>query len=519
MYTQCLRRAIKEIHRSATISTGQRLRCTQCPRVHKQQHVRVLLPPFPAIKRKMTLHLSDRCYCEASDTSHGALFACLQKPCLLKPRNKWQRKHSAASSSMVSPWSGKHLKKTPNQQCPKEHLLRLFQLFFFSDQHLCPWVQTSLVLQRCEFRLCCQSQRDRCVRNENFLYRFLTGCPTVQFSFYEFVTTSNVTAGLFTQISHHHWSGSTGAAVDDCCNVCPHLCSVLELALLGCQFFLSRSAGHIERSLQQIAYLWVARLLCIPSVFVPNSPRLGERAIRYRFLGDTAQNLPALVQNFISLPTGHTKQLVFAIVPGLVPIQLHGLLPELFRQFQRFTTCCNSWSVFHFSRHAEVLPEGSTRKSAAFCALHSSLLNSTLNLPLHQSFLPDTTKSSNSSHAFSRTGLASNSSAPSTSRTRDLASIWLRKKFTSAEIRYWAPSLRSQSSSCHDTHLLPRWLASCGGPKLGWPPRFGAKEKVRPSPWYLCVFCSLLVFSFVSIDRDHLAQEQKLPARFLQIPM
>ena len=36
------------------------------------------------------------------------------------------------------------------------------------------------------------------------------------FTFYEFSTASHVIADLFTQISHHRWSRTTGAAVHDC---------------------------------------------------------------------------------------------------------------------------------------------------------------------------------------------------------------------------------------------------------------------------------------------------------------
>ena len=35
------------------------------------------------------------------------------------------------------------------------------------------------------------------------------------FTFHELVTTGIVIAGLLVQISYHHWSGTTGAAVDD----------------------------------------------------------------------------------------------------------------------------------------------------------------------------------------------------------------------------------------------------------------------------------------------------------------
>ena len=39
---------------------------------------------------------------------------------------------------------------------------------------------------------------------------------------------------------------------------------------------------------------------------------------------------------------GHTEQLVFAIVPNLVLVQLHGQLPELLLPVHEIEDCCNS---------------------------------------------------------------------------------------------------------------------------------------------------------------------------------
>ena len=113
--------------------------------------------------------------------------------------------------------------------------------------------------------------------------------------------------------------------------------------------------------------------------------------------------------DFVPLPMGHTKQLVFSIVPDLVPVQIHGLLSDLLLQSWKLRSVA-ALGQFLSSRQ---IHENSTRKSAASCFLHSSLLVSVLDAPLQQSLLPKRTRSSNSARSFSQTGLASNSSAPS----------------------------------------------------------------------------------------------------------
>ena len=55
------------------------------------------------------------------------------------------------------------------------------------------------------------------------------------FTFNEFVAAGVVIAGLFDQVSHQHWSKTTSATVDDCHDVCPHLCVVWKQMLLCCQ--------------------------------------------------------------------------------------------------------------------------------------------------------------------------------------------------------------------------------------------------------------------------------------------
>ena len=87
---------------------------------------------------------------------------------------------------------------------------------------------------------------------------------TVQFcvfTFYELVT-----AGLFVQISYQHWSGTTGSAVQDRHNVCPHLCIVWKQMLLCCQLFLKICETHGEKNSKSHVF-GVAGLQCVPGVF------------------------------------------------------------------------------------------------------------------------------------------------------------------------------------------------------------------------------------------------------------
>ena len=76
---------------------------------------------------------------------------------------------------------------------------------------------------------------------------------TVQFSiipFHEFVTTGMVVAVFIAQFSHHHWSKTAGATVDDCYNVSLQLCIVWEQVLLRCQLFLKICGAHGDQHSQ-----------------------------------------------------------------------------------------------------------------------------------------------------------------------------------------------------------------------------------------------------------------------------
>ena len=82
----------------------------------------------------------------------------------------------------------------------------------------------------------------------------------------------------------------------------------------------------------------------------------------------------------------------------------------------------------------------------------------------------------------------------------------------------------AQSSSCYDTHVVVEQRS--GRPRLGWPPRFRAKENVSPTPWYLCVFFVLCWSSalcpYVHLHRpvNQLAQKQTIgPHEFCKTRM
>ena len=91
--------------------------------------------------------------------------------------------------------------------------------------------------------------------SENFIA--ISDLQTVQFSiftFHEFVTTGMVVAVFIAQISHHPWSTTTGAIVDDCHDVCLYLRAVWEQVLLCCQLSLKICGTHGEENSKSHVY-------------------------------------------------------------------------------------------------------------------------------------------------------------------------------------------------------------------------------------------------------------------------
>ena len=97
------------------------------------------------------------------------------------------------------------------------------------------------------------------------------------------------------------------------------------------------------------------------------------------------QDLPAVVQNFFQLLMGHAKQLVFAIGPDLVPVQLHEQLPEPLLQSLRSR---NVATLGPSLSSRQSLFADLKRRSAASSFLHSSSLVSAMYAPHHRSPLP-----------------------------------------------------------------------------------------------------------------------------------
>ena len=113
--------------------------------------------------------------------------------------------------------------------------------------------------------------------------------------------------------------------------------------------------------------------------------------------------------SFFQLLVGHTKPPVFAIVPDLVPVQLHEQPPELLLQFLK------SRSV----AYATLDPSRSSRQSrVGDLSRRSAVSFLELCAPHQRSPLPNTTRFSNSSWSSSRTRLFG-----STNLMRDLVSL------------------------------------------------------------------------------------------------
>ena len=120
--------------------------------------------------------------------------------------------------------------------------------------------------------------------------------------------------------------------------------------------------------------------------------------------------------NSFQLLMGHTKQPVFAIVPDLVPVQLHGQPPELLLQSLR----SRNVAILDPSRSLLQSHVGDlSRRSAVSCFPRSSSPVSALYVLRRRSLFPSTTKFSNSGRSSSRTDLASNSSGHATSYQSD----------------------------------------------------------------------------------------------------
>ena len=128
---------------------------------------------------------------------------------------------------------------------------------------------------------------------------------------------------------------------------------------------LSQGLWDTWRAASQVSYLVSCAFSVSLFQVLP-----GSKSMRHViYFGDSGrrQKYAFCRPNIVPLLMGHTKHPVFAIVPNLVSVQLHGLLNS--PSVLEIDNCCNSWSISLVTR--QVL-EDSTRKSAAscFCILH-----------------------------------------------------------------------------------------------------------------------------------------------------
>ena len=151
--------------------------------------------------------------------------------------------------------------RTPNQRSPMARVAMFLAFHPRNFQQIFLWVQISEVLRQSESLLCSQLWCDQCAHSENILCLFcpfpppwvlplLESCRDLVktffpfliskryrfsiFTFHGFVTTGMMGAVVVARISHHLWSKTASAAVDDCHDVCPHSCAVWKQVLLCC---------------------------------------------------------------------------------------------------------------------------------------------------------------------------------------------------------------------------------------------------------------------------------------------
>ena len=111
--------------------------------------------------------------------------------------------------------------------------------------------------------------------------------------------------------------------------------------LLCCQLFLKICETHGEKKSKAHDF-GVAGLQYVPSVFPEGFPRLEQRA-RGRLLWWLLEETGfACSHPNVQVPMDHTAQQVFAVIPDLIPVQLHELLPGLLLQFWKLRKCCNT---------------------------------------------------------------------------------------------------------------------------------------------------------------------------------
>ena len=247
-----------------------------CPKSTMLYYVRLLLLLTPTNEERGLFAVSAVVTIAMFSNLPATYFCVPWNPCLVKPRNRWQLQHSPSGfirrfiynsivfSGLAVVWQ--HFKKRPNQKCPlcddscssPSQFPTPFPLGADFGSPPITWVLALLSALKWPKRPQRKHSLSVLLFSSTFSVAFIGIIPRfgedfrafsdfqkvqfIIFIFRELLTTDIVIAGLCVRVSHHHWSGTTGAAVDDCDNVCPHLCIVWMLPC--CQLIL-KSCGTI----------------------------------------------------------------------------------------------------------------------------------------------------------------------------------------------------------------------------------------------------------------------------------
>ena len=136
-------------------------------------------------------------------------------------------------------------------------------------------------------------------------------------------------AGLVVQISCDHLSRTTGATVDDCHDVCPHLRVVWKQVLQCRQLSLKICGTHGEENSKPHVLESLISSAFSMSLFKFLSSLDGMIEVVYFGSFRWGTRFACCRPNSFQLPVAHTMQPVFAIVPDLVSVHFHGQPPEL----------------------------------------------------------------------------------------------------------------------------------------------------------------------------------------------
>ena len=169
---------------------------------------------------------------------------------------KWPTPSSSSRRGLTA------LQKTPNQQCPMAHFAMILALLPHNSQRLFPWARISggpplgsvigsdvanAPTTQTFFCRCCSSTHLQCCLYSNHAEVWWRLSCSFHLQFLRTRHYWHRDGWPHRSNFHHHRSGNTGAAVDDCHNVRPHLCTVWEQMLLCCQLFLKVCGTHAEK--------------------------------------------------------------------------------------------------------------------------------------------------------------------------------------------------------------------------------------------------------------------------------